>query len=399
MTCKWIRKSFLIAISFLAVWLVFSCKDQNTGSDERGEFVITFRVSPEEGGSIVAKTTDGRSIKSGTSVKKDTEIIFNFTPKGNYTVDKWDGNGVEKDKDDPFMAHLKVSQDVTVNAVLKQINDPAPELKSLKMYGKDLNITDLSDVKVEVENYIQTLSSDDVEAKFTYGTHTTPEPIKVTVNKNRLNSGDTVVKLSVSPVEGSYGYWNQAVTITRKDNPNPTYVPPEVQLQAIEVARLSTKKSGGNYKYEDYVPVEGFVASKAGPFVAKDAKTAYVALKVKMDQYPTSTDCHIELTNKTTYIEAREFSRGANNDNNKYFFLKEIALSKGLNILEIKVKSPDSEEEAVYTVTLKYDGGPDPVTLNMAERKMLPGVYCAAQRKPLDGEKPDYIWMIGISGT
>ena len=61
-----------------------------------------------------------------------------------------------------------------------------------------------------------------------------------------------------------------------------------------------------------------------------------------------------------------KFSRGSA-ENASYFILKKIPLSKGHNILEIKVKSPDNTEEGKYTVTVKYDGGPDPSTLKMTE--------------------------------
>lgn len=45
------------------------------------------------------------------------------------------------------------------------------------------------------------------------------EEIKVKVNKEHLNEQETVVKLSIPPVEGQYKPWRQLVTIRRKDAP------------------------------------------------------------------------------------------------------------------------------------------------------------------------------------
>ena len=52
MTYKRIRKPFLIAISFLTVWLTFACKGQNDSNNPSiaEEFAIAFRVMPSEGG-------------------------------------------------------------------------------------------------------------------------------------------------------------------------------------------------------------------------------------------------------------------------------------------------------------------------------------------------------------
>lgn len=392
MTYKWIRKSFLIAISFLLFGLVFSCKTQNDVPNKSGKFVITFKVTPEEGGSITA-IADDVPIESGAKVKKNTEVVFTLTLKGNYTIDKWLGDGLKTNENNSLVFRLKVSQDVMVEAKLKDTSDPSLELKSLRMYNKDVELTNSNDVKVEVENFVQTLDSDDVVAKFTYGTHTIPEEIEVKIDKNRLGDDSTFVNLSVPAVEGSYKPWNQQVKITRKTAPEPGYIPEEVRLSGIEVALLTKKK-----KYENYVSVRDFISTSSGPYLAtEDAKTAYVAIRVKAEK-PFSGDYRIELNNKTAYIETRKFSRGSNEESS-YLILKDIALSKGHNVLEISVKSPVSDETRVYTVIVKYDGGPDPLTLEMEKRNVLAGVYCPAQRKPLEGESPDFVWMICISGS
>ena len=394
MTYKWVRKSFLIAISFLMFGLILSCRGPSNSTNKE-DAVVTFNVTPSDGGKIIA-TVAGKSIESGANVKKESEVVFTLVPEGNYIIDKWDGEGVKVDSDNSFVARLKVSQDVTVQARLKTTTDPELKLHSLKMYHKDVNITNLSDVKIEVENYVKEVNPNNVEATFTYGTQTTPKKIDVKLDKNQLGDGETVVRLSVLPLAGSYRYWSQEVKITRKAAPEPEHIHPDARVETIEVALLTSKKASGQYKYEDYALVNGFEADSSGPYTAKDAKTAYIAVRVKVEK-PSGLDYKIELTNTTTYMSPMKFSRGSA-ENASYFILKKVPLSKGYNILEIKVKSPDNTEEGKYTVTLKYDGGPDPSTLKMTERNRLPGVYCAAQRKPLEGESPDYIWMIGIAG-
>ena len=397
MTYKRIRKPFLIAISFLTVWLTFACKGQNDSNNPSvvEEFAIAFRVMPSEGGNIEA-TVDGKPITSGALLKKDTEVVFNLETEGDYTIDEWLGAGVTPDKDNPLTAKLKVSRKVTAIAKLKRSTDPKLVLDSLSVHKKDVRISNLNDVKVEVENFIKTLDSGDVVAKFTYGTQTTPQEITVKVNKHTLDEGENSVKLSVPPLEGSYGPWVQMVKITRKVVPEQDEIHEKVQLDAIEVALLTTKLQAGQYKYDEYVPVENFKPEVAGPHMAKeDAKTAYVAIRVKKEK-PGTGDYEVKLTNTTSYLKTASFSRSAQEP--AYLVLKKIALSKGHNILEIEVKSPDGTKTGKYVVVVKYDGGPDPTKVEMSKRKMLPGVYCPTQRKPLEGETPDYIWFIAIAG-
>lgn len=390
MMCKWVRKSFLIAVSFFTFGILFSCKTQNSVSNESGKLVIAFKVTPEEGGKIIA-TVDGAAIESGANVKKGSEVVFVLTLADNYTIDEWIGDGVKIVGDNTLMARLNVSANVTVEAKLKSTTDPSLKLKSLRMYNKDVDITDLNDVKVEVENFVQTLDFCDVVATFTYGSHTVPEEIRIKTDKDSLGDESTFVNLSVPSVEGRYKPWNQGVKITRKNAPEQYYIPEEVRLGGIEVALLDGKK-----KYEDYVSVEGFDASSHGPYASKDAKTAYVALRLKAEK-PSGGDYRVELDNKTTYVKPRTFSRATGEDAS-YLVLKDVVLSKGYNVLEIKVKSPTSDEAKAYIVVVKYNGGPDLFASEVGKRKMLSGVYCPAQRKPLEGEGQDFVWLIGIAG-
>ena len=399
MTYKWIRKSFLIAISFLMVGLVFSCKGANGATNNtttNPDPVITFEVTPSDGGEIIA-TVNGKSIKSGAGVKKGSEVVFTLEPKGNYTIDKWEGKEVKKDKQNDFVARLKVSESVTAKAVLKATTDPVLELKSLQIYGEDVDISNLSYVKTEVENYVQTLDSTNIVAKFKYGT-VGPKKIEVNVDKKTLDEEETEVRLSVQPLAGTYRYWSQIVHVIRKPAKEPDFIQPEVRLEGIDVAILTPRKQGGKFKYEEYAPVKEFNAEASGPYMAPaDAKTAYVALRAKVQKPASGNDYSIELTNTTTYIKPTKFSRGSD-ENASYLIINDVVLSKGTNILELKVQSPTSPTTGTYTVTVNYDGGPDPTTLPELQRNILHGVYCAAQRKPLKGEAPDYIWLISIAG-
>ena len=86
MTYKWIRKSFLIAISFLTVCILFSCKHKSGsgGQTEEKEFVVTFKVMPvaEASNADITATVDDVAIKSGDKVKKGKKVIFVLKPKG-----------------------------------------------------------------------------------------------------------------------------------------------------------------------------------------------------------------------------------------------------------------------------------------------------------------------------
>lgn len=393
MKYKWIRKSFLIAISLSMVGILFSCKNQNaTDVPVPTEFAITFGASPKTGANIKA-TVDGVPIKNGEKVKKDKEVVFELLLKDDYTLDEWTGEGVIADKDKPMVARLKVSKSVRVTANLKETTDPKLVLKSLAIHHKDVVITNLDDVRVEVENFVRTLHSNDVVATFTYEKQKKPAEIKVKVDKNDLDEGDTVVRLNVPPVEGRYATWNQKVTISRKTAPAPNYVESDLRVEAIEVSLLNEKK-----KYEDYIAVENFNPEESGHYViSKDAKTAYVAVRVKLEK-PDGDDYSIKASNATTYMKPTGFSR-LTGENASYLERKNIALSKGCNVLEIKVENPSGTSKATYTVVVKYDGGPDPLDIaTVKARKILPGFYCPAPRKPFEGESPDFVWLIGIAG-
>ncbi len=174
-------------------------------------------------------------------------------------------------------------------------------------------------------------------------------------------------------------------------------IPPELRLEAIEVALIGEKNGGAIL--EDFKLLSDFKGDKAGPYETEEAaKTAYITLKMKIAR-PANGDFSIRVANKTTYIEPVAFSRSSEGDIN-YFenFNDLIILSKGRNILEVKIKSPDNSKECTYTVIVKYDGGPDPLALEFENRKIIPGIYCPAQRKPLNGESPDLVWMIVIAG-
>lgn len=303
------------------------------------------------------------------------------------------------------MARLKVAQDMTVQAKLRPLDNTVPklELKTLAIYGKGLDIRNLDDIKLQVEHTVKTLDAKNVEATFTYGTETTPQKLDVKVDKKRLDDGETVVMLNVPPVEGLYQAWNQKVKITRKEPPaQGGDIPGKCEVEAIEVALITLK--GRNISLEDYTPLENFKGENSGPYAAKDAKTAYAAVRVKVKK-PNDGDYEVSVTNTNTYMEPVKLVRGTDKDieylvhdggdivTNVREHSKGLILSKGSNILEIKVKSPDGSKEGTYVVALNYDGGPD-----QSKKKIIAGVYCPAQRRPLEGEKPDFVWAIRVAG-
>ena len=361
---------------------------------EKEKFKITFLASPSEQGNVTA-TVDGNSIESGvTPIEKDKVVIFTLEPKAGYTIESWEG--ANKDINNPLMAGLKVSKNATVTAKLKNKVDSDLTLASLRIHHKDVDISNLSDLKVEVENFVKTLNSSDIVATFTYDDVKFSKEIVVKVDKNVLNEGDTLVSLNVPTLLGSYKAWERQVKIKRKVAPQPNTISNEIKLEGIEVALLTPKMVNGQYKLESYIPVENFSFNNAGPYTAQDAKTAYIAVKLKAEK-PASGDYSIELTNKTTYLEPILFSRSSEGED-IYFVPRKVTLSKGYNVLEIKVKSHDGTKEGVYTVIVKYSGGPNPLDKPLEERKMLDGIYCPAQRKPLEGEKPDFVYLIAIAG-
>ena len=168
----------------------------------------------------------------------------------------------------------------------------------------------------------------------------------------------------------------------------------EAKLEAIEVALVDEKK--GKPKVEEFKLLEGFNSEKYGPYTMEEAKTAYIEVKMKVGE-ASDGDFTIEAVNKTTYIPPVQFQRKTG-DQNGYFKQERITLSKGPNTIEIKVKSPDKSKEVVYTINVQYGGGPDFSTAELKDRNIIPGIYCPTQRKPLDGEKPEYVWLICIAG-
>ncbi|MGP1520518.1 MAG: InlB B-repeat-containing protein [Treponema sp.] len=359
---------------------------------QKEKFKITFLAFPSDQGNVTA-TVDGYPIESGiTPVEKDKVVIFTLTPKAGYTIEDWEG--ANKDVNNPLMASLKVSKNATVTAKLKTKVDSELTLTSLCVHHKEMDISNLSDLKMEVENFVKTINSSDIVAMFTYDDVKFPKEIIVEVDKNALDEGDTIVNLSVPALIGSYKAWGRQVKITRKPAPTLNAIPNEIKIESIEISLLAWEN--GKYKYGDYVPIENFNSNNAGPYTSQEAKTAYVAVRLKAEK-PATVDYSIELANKTTYLKPISFLRATDDDS--YFGAgMPTVLSQGYNVLEVKVKSPDNSKEGVYTIIVKYSGGPNPLAMPLEKRKMIDGIYCPVQRKPLEGEKPDFVYLISMAG-
>ena len=221
---KWIRRHLLISFSFFVAWLIFSCKNPNKPNEvkpdvKKEEFIITFGTYPETEGSVTA-ISDGKPIISGiTKIEKGKEVIFTLTIKKShsYEVDGWEG--AVKDKDNPLIARLKVSKNTKVTAKLKKIKgeDSSLFLSSLEIFKQKLDISNLDDVKMDVENSVESILATDVIAMFTYGVQTTPIKLDVALDKSVLILGENIVRLSVPALSGSYKSFEQLVKITRKE--------------------------------------------------------------------------------------------------------------------------------------------------------------------------------------
>lgn len=173
-------------------------------------------------------------------------------------------------------------------------------------------------------------------------------------------------------------------------------IPLNVRVLSIETAVVGEK--GGT---ESYKVVKDFNLKFSGPYEA-ETKTAYIALKIKAGEKPSGNDFSITVENMNTYEEKVKLKRGSGADDEYFVLAKKdkeipmsdkITLSKGKNTLAITVTSPDGSETGKYFVTLDYAGEPDKF-----KNKIIPGIYCPAQRKPLEGEKEDFVWAILARG-
>lgn len=173
-------------------------------------------------------------------------------------------------------------------------------------------------------------------------------------------------------------------------------IPLNVRVLSIETAVVGEK--GGT---ESYKVVKDFNLKFSGPYEA-ETKTAYIALKIKAGEKPSGNDFKITVENMNTYEEKVKLKRGSGADDEYFVLAKKdkeipmsdkIPLSKGKNTLAITVTSPDGSETGKYFVTLDYAGASDETG-----KKIIPGIYCPAQRKPLEGEKEDFVWAIIARG-
>lgn len=385
-----------LAISLFVFGSFFSCNDparnNGVGVENGGKetYEVRFAISREDQGNITA-TVDGASISNGAKVEKGKKITFTvkLNDPNAYEVYSWEEatTGSELTK-----ATLIVEKNTSVLAIIKGKDEKAPTIKSLRIYGKNVDVDELDDANIEVENFVKTLTSYDIVA--TFSLHGVLQEFPLTADKANLDVGANIVTVTLAPLVGQYIGWKGKVKITRKGAEQAKTLDSDVTLEALEVALVGVKDGRANI--EAFNAVNGFNASSSGYYEIEDAKTAYVALKMKKAK-PASGDFSIELTNKTAYEAPVVFERNTTGDQS-YFGEKKIALSQGYNVLEVKVSNSDKSKTGVYTLVVKYNGGPNPLTIPLAQRKTLPGVYCPAQRKPLEGESPDLIWLMAIAG-
>lgn len=95
--------------------------------------------------------------------------------------------------------------------------DPELKLTELKIHTKDVNRPATGDWTVTVPAATTKVEASNVEAKFTYGSVTTPEKLEVTVSPEALQAtGETEITLTVAPVSGKYKGWSHKVKVTKE---------------------------------------------------------------------------------------------------------------------------------------------------------------------------------------
>jgi len=365
-----------------------------TTKKKETEVPLIFFAEPKELGEVSA-TCEGVAIESGkgkVTIGKKVEFTLKLKDSEHYELYSW--QGAKKDDLDPLKATLEVKEETNVVAIIsKKKGCGKVTCDSLVVCNKKVDIQDVENMKVEVDNVVDYIEAKDIIAMFFYkDDQEVPEALPIQVDRDKLDLGENVVNIEVEEVEGVHKGWKGKITIDRKNASVQEPISSNIRVSEIGTFLVDEKR-----KYGDVIILENFDSQNAGPYRMKDAKTAYCAIRVKLEKPSATDDYEVYFENKNTYTPIYKAKR-MEGENFDYFVSSGIVLSKGFNILEVTVKTPDKKDVGVYKVVTKYAGGPDQSGLNAKKRKMLPGWYCPANRRPLDGELPDYVWGIGIAG-
>lgn len=155
------------------------------------------------------------------------------------------------------------------------------------------------------------------------------------------------------------------------------------RLSLIHTASVNNKGETGKYVTVKNFDGEGKEIFEAG----HEAETAYIDIKLQTEVSASPNyDFSISMQNENTFEPPVTLERGK--DTESGFFFGKMVLSEGSNLISIKVSSIDLTQDKTYKITINYSGG------SKSTEEIISGIYCPAQRKPSEGEKPEYVWVI-----
>ena len=267
---KWFRNAFLLGVvSF--VLFAMSCnqgKDPKKGEKKNNDGKIETAKAVE----IVEMTIKGKSWKKadGNEVKFASDFA-SFTKddiknvKG--MVDKKSFNNLVVEKLEPatvtptkegvkFTVFVKKGSGYEAGKIMltaKKEESSTPtvtdlKLTELKYKGANISIADLNNLKLEVENGVQSIVQGDITAKFTYGASNEHALDNATVTIKdapvALVAGvEKAITLEVAALANKYNKWTATLKVTRKaGTPTPT---------ATDLKLTELKYKGANISIAD----------------------------------------------------------------------------------------------------------------------------------------------------
>lgn len=160
------------------------------------------------------------------------------------------------------------------------------------------------------------------------------------------------------------------------------------KLSLIHTASVNNNGKTGKYVTVKNFDSEGWATFEAG----HEAETAYIDIKLQTEVSASAEyDLSISMENENTFELPVKLERGKDSESD--FFFGRMILSEGSNLISIKVSSIDLTQDKTYKITINYNGG------SKRTEEIISGIYCSAQRKPSEGETPEYIWVIFGNGT
>lgn len=85
-------------------------------------YKVTFSAAPIEGGTVTAKTKDGKTVQDGDMVEENTQVIFTAVSKYGYYLDRWAGSDQLAIDPEAKTAALKVTNDISITATFGKLS-------------------------------------------------------------------------------------------------------------------------------------------------------------------------------------------------------------------------------------------------------------------------------------